>query len=341
MNNDNEKLFDIRDEYLPLGQWLQLILADTSHDPETVLTTALDVDDQFIDAGHMTFYHQIPDFAQALYTNPTREDVLRFGPLVFHLIACPTCRAAYLEIYDAMGATIGINDEQMATSQLSQPAINTLARAQVYTCQLLIQQAAALLHVARQEQKNQEARARSLLQQALYLSSKISQSAQRQRALQGLVDVATLFDKHDRPEPATHSFIPVLSGGNASGQKTTRRLTETAEHPEGQSVIHLQTKLLKLEGTIRQHNDVLEMHLEDLDQELRGRYLFISVPCGPLLEPVRWIGGNPRAIKSAVPVSKDGSIITPLGSTDLRLSNQEEYNLLEAMFIILHVRPAD
>jgi len=341
MNNYIDRLFDLRDEYLPLAKWLQLILADNPHDLAAGLTAVPDVDDQFTDADHITFYRQIPDFAQALLMNPTREDILRFGPLVFHLIACPTCHAAYLEIYDAMSATIGMKDEQIATGQLPQPATNTLTRAQVYTCQLLIHQAADVLRAARQEHKDQDAWARSLLQQAIYFSSKISQSTQRQRALQDLVDVATLFDKEDKFEPAAQSYIPVLSGGKAPGQKTTRRLTDTPGRPEGQFVIRLRTKLSKLEGTITQNNDILELHLEDLDQELRGRFLLISIPFGPLLEPVRWIGGNPHAIKSVVPVGEDGSLITPLGSTDLRLSIQEEYNLLEAMFIILDVRPAD
>ena len=341
MNNENDRIFDIRDEYLPLAQWLQLILADTADDLEAGLTTVPDTNDQFIDTDHMKFYRQIPDFAQALLKDPTREDVIRFGPLVFHLIACPDCHAAYREIYDAMSAAIGIQDEQTLTSQLPQPATNTVTRAQVYTCQLLIHQASDVLREAHHSHKDQDAWARSLLLQALYLSSKISESSQRQRALHDLVEVATLFDKDDRPEPASHSYIPVLSGGSASGQKTTRRLTDTPGRSEGQAVIRLRTKFLKLDGTITQHNDVLELHLENLDQELRGQFLFISVPCGPLLEPVRWIGGNPHAIKSIVPVGEDGSLTTPLGSTHLQLSNREEHNLLEALFIILNVRPAE
>ena len=92
---------------------------------------------------------------------------------------------------------------------------------------------------------------------------------------------------------------------------------------------------------ITQNQDVLELHLEDLGQELRGRFLSITIPFGSLLEPVRWIGGNPRAIRSKVPVSEDGSLTTPLGSTDLQLSNPEDHNLLEAMFIKLAIRPTD
>src|SRR5690348_3125273 len=125
MSNDNDRIFAIRDEYLPLAQWLQLILADTADDLEAGRTTVPDPTDQFIDADHMKFYRQIPDFAQALLKDPTREDVIRFGPLVFHLIACPDCHAAYREIYDAMSAALGMKDEQTITSQLPQPATNT------------------------------------------------------------------------------------------------------------------------------------------------------------------------------------------------------------------------
>jgi len=56
---------------------------------------------------------------------------------------------------------------------------------------------------------------------------------------------------------------------------------------------------------------------------------------------VRWIGGNPHAIRSQVPVGEDGTLTTPLGSTDLRLSEPEDHNLLEAMFKKLDVRSAD
>ena len=86
---------------------------------------------------------------------------------------------------------------------------------------------------------------------------------------------------------------------------------------------------------------MLELHLEDLDQELRGQFLLITIPFGSLLEPVRWIGGNPRAIRSKVPVGEDGSLTTPLGTTNLQLSNPEDHNLLEAMFIMLDIRLAE
>ena len=106
-------------------------------------------------------------------------------------------------------------------------------------------------------------------------------------------------------------------------------------------MIYLQTGASKKEGTITQNQDVLELHLEDLNQELRGHFLLITIPFGSLLEPVRWIGGNPRAIRSKVPVGEDGSLTTPLGTTNLQLNDPEDHNLLEAMFIMLNIRLAE
>ena len=92
---------------------------------------------------------------------------------------------------------------------------------------------------------------------------------------------------------------------------------------------------------ITQNQDVLELHLEDLPQELHGQLLTISVLLGSILEPVRWFGGNPRAIRSQIPVGDDGKLTIPLGKTDLRLSNLEDHNVLEATFKKLDVRPTD
>jgi hypothetical protein len=67
----------------------------------------------------------------------------------------------------------------------------------------------------------------------------------------------------------------------------------------------------------------------------------ISILLGSLLEPVRWRGGNPRAIRSQVPVDEHGSLSTLLGETDLRLSKAEDRYLLETMFKKLDVRSSD
>jgi hypothetical protein len=338
MNDYNDGLSDIRNEYLPLAQWVQQVLA-IPQQPKAELASITDNGGQFGDDFHFEFYQQLPDFALALLNNDTQATI-RYAPLLFHLTGCPTCHAAYLEIYDAMRATVGIDETHIPVGQWSQSMANTSTRMLVYLCRLLINQAEEILLQARHDHTDNDAWARSLLQQAIYISSHLMQSTLRQRALQDLVKAATLFD--DTAMPATHSYTPVLSsgGGSRHGSKIRRR-AETLGRPFGQPTIYLQSGLSEIEGTITQNQDTLELHLEDLGQELRGHFLTISVPLGSLLEPVRWIGGNPHSIRSQVPVSEDGTLTTPLGFTDLRINDPEDHNLLEAMFRKLDVRLAD
>jgi hypothetical protein len=339
MNNHNDSLSEMHNEYLPLAQWVQQVLAFTPQQPTAELTTITDNSGQFGDDYHIEFYQQLPDFTLALLNNDTQATI-RYAPLLFHLTGCRTCHTAYLEIYDAMRATVSTSETPMPVGQWSQSMANTSARMLVYLCRLLINQAQEILLQARQDHADNDALARSLLQQAIYISSHLMQSTLRQRALQDLVKVATLFD--ETATPATHSYAPVLSagGGSRHGRKIKRR-AETLERPLGQPILYLQSGLSDLEGTITQNQDTLELHLEDLGQELRGHFLTISVPLGSLLEPVRWIGGNPHSIRSQVPVSEDGTLTTPLGNTDLRINDPEDHNLLEAMFRKLDVRPAE
>ncbi len=334
MKKYKERLSDIRDEYLPLAQWLQKLLAT-----HVELATDTDNEVQLGDAYHVEFYRQLPDFVHALLNDATQEDIIRFGPLVFHLIGCPACHASYLEIYDSMRAAMAIDEAHASTSLLPQSTTTASTRVLVNTCQLLINQAAAVLRETRRKHDDHDAWARSLLQQAIYLSSHLMESTQRQRALYNLVDVATYLD--DTATPATDSYLPVLSAASSSRQGKIKRRAETLGRPHGQAAIYLQTGVSKKEGIVTQNQDVLELHLEDLDQELRGRFLIITIPFGSLLEPVRWIGNNPCAIRSKVPVGEDGSLTTPLGTTDLQLDDPEDHNLLEATFRMLDIRPAD
>ena len=334
MNKNKHGLSDIREEYLPLAEWLQQLLASK---PEYASDT--DGAIHFGDAYHTEFYRQLPDFVQTLLNDPTQEDILRFGPLVFHLIECPTCHTAYIEMYDAMQATIHIDEAHISTGHLPQTYATTSTRVLVNTCQLLINQAAEVLQEARRKHNDHDAWARSLLQQAIYLSSHIMESTQRQRARRNLVEVATFFI--DTTSPDADSYLPTLSAASGPRQNKITRRADTLERPHGQAVIYLQTGVSKKEGTITQNQDVLELHLEDLKQELRGSFLLITIPFGALLEPVRWIGGNPHAIRSKVPVSEDGSITTPLGTTNLQINDPEDRNLLEAMFIKLDIRLAE
>jgi hypothetical protein len=339
MKNNFDSSSDIRNKNLPLAQWVQQVLATTPQKPKPELVSITDHGEQFGDEYHIEFYQQLPDFSLALLKNDTQATI-HYAPLLFHLTGCPTCHAAYLEIYDAMREAVGTDESYTPVGQWSQSMANTSTRMLVYLCRLLINQAEEILRQARREHIDNDALARSLLQQAIYISSHFMQSTLRQRALQDLVKVATLFD--DSATPATHSYSPVLSagGGSRHGSKVRRR-AETLERPSGQNAIYLQSGLSELEGTITQNQDTLELHLENLGQELRGHFLTISVPLGSLLEPVRWIGGNPHSLRSQVPVSEDGTLTTPLGYTDLRINNPEDHNLLEAMFKKLDVRPAD
>ncbi|MBV9229955.1 MAG: hypothetical protein JOZ18_11630, partial [Chloroflexi bacterium] len=122
------------------------------------------------------------------------------------------------------------------------------------------------------------------------------------------------------------------------GNKKIVRRADMLSRPANQEqpVINLQSR--GLEGSIVQHGQMLELHLQDLDEKLRGQYVTITVPLGSLIEPVRWLGGNPRAIRSAAPVDASGTLVTPLGETELQLTDPEDHNLLEAMFLLLEVR---
>jgi hypothetical protein len=339
MNKHNDDLSEIRNEYLPLAQWLQQVLATTPQPSKAELAAITDDGGQFGDEYHIEFYQQLPDFVLALLNNDTREATMHFAPLLFHLIGCPVCHAAYLEIYDAMRATMRIDQVHTPVAEWPQSMATTSTRTLVDMCRLLINQAAAVLRQGRHDRRDNDVWARSLLQQAIYLSSHLMQSTQRQRALRDLVEVATFFD--EAITPTAHSYTPSLNIGSGSRHSKIIRRAETLGRRAGQDTIYLQSGLAEIEGTITQSQEILELHLEDLRQELRGRFLTISIPLGSLLEPVRWIGGNPHAIRSQVPVGEDGTLTTPLGSTDLRLSEPEDHNLLEAMFKKLDVRSAD
>jgi hypothetical protein len=216
----------------------------------------------------------------------------------------------------------------------------------------LIDQAEAVLRQAHRTgainhaPADNDALARSLLQLAMKVSTQILQSSMRTRALKDLVRVATLFDGAPSPveqHPAARSYTPLIGASGTPRHSRVVRKAETAMRGAGkaaeQPAIYLQSH--PLEGSITQHEDILELHLQDLDEKLRGHYLNISVPLGSLIEPVRWAGGNPHAIRTTAPVNKDGTLMTPLGQTDLRINNPDERSLLEVMFLLLEVRPSD
>lgn len=285
---------------------------------------------------HLHFYQQLPDFVMALLTNDPMAAV-HYAPLLYHMVGCQQCHTGYLELYDAMRYAI---QPQRPRSTLGQ-GTRTLAalpqRMLGHLCQTLISQAEAVLQQARHDHSNDDVTARGLLQLAISISSHIAQSHIRRFALQDLVRVALIFEGPSPPsheDPNIHAYVPSLvgTGGMRGGRKTVRHaelLTRSPRHE--QPVIHLQSQAL--EGSITQRGSMLELHLQDLEESLRGRHVTVSVLLGTLIEPVRWVGGNPHAIRSSMPVDAAGALIMLLGETELRLDKPEDHNLLEAVFL--------
>jgi len=331
---------DPRMAYLPLARWLQTILAMPSVQLRPGATSPLDDVASAASTYHLPYFQQLPDFALALLKNDDQA-TLYYAPLIYHLIGCPACHHAYLEIYDAMSVALTVDSEQKVPDDGHHTLALTPARMLVYLCQLLINQAQAVLRAARHEHGDNDAWARALLQQSLTMSSHIMQSALRQRALQNLVEVALLAAGYseDEQNPAIHTYTSLVGAGGGARTGKTRRRAEMLERPAGEPTIELQSGTLQ--GSIAQRDDILELRLHHLDTSLRGHYLLIAVPLGSLIEPVRWIGGNPRAIRSQSPVDGEGNLATQLGKTDLRLATPEDRNLLEAMFKKLDVRSVE
>jgi hypothetical protein len=293
---------------------------------------------------HAAFYPQIPNFAMALLQqSPTV--MTRYAPLFFHLLGCPVCHRAYLETYDALRAALA-DDARPTTTTLrlstSASLATTSPKLLVFLCQLLIGQARSILRQAHREHTDEDAWARTLIQQAMQISRYLMQGTLRQRALRDLVEVASLAQPVQpdvSPAQPVLSYAALVGAGSGTRGRGVLRRADTTARPNEQASIDLRAG--SLEGSVTQEGEMLILHLVDLAPELRGHPLTISVPLGTLLEPVRWLGGNPYAIRSAGPVAPDGTLTTPLGSTDLLLSKPEERNLIETLFKKLDVRPLE
>jgi hypothetical protein len=332
-----------RDQYTQLARWLQELLAAPPGQARTEAGSMHEGETRIEENYHPQFYSQLPDFVMALLKNDSQA-TLRYAPLIYHLIGCNTCHTAYLEIYDAMRAATqpDIPSIEVDVDEETHSMATTPARMVEYITELLINQAEAVLRQARHDHDDNDAWARSLLQQAIQISKHIMQGSMRQHALRKLVDVATMCDDtSDTAEqgPVSHSYSSLSGAGNGSRHARTSRGSGTLQRPESQQTIYLQSGTLT--GVITQHEQILELHLVDLEKDLRGHYVYISVLLGSLLEPVRWYGGNPRAIRSQVPVDEHGSLRMSLGETDLHLSKAEDRYLLETMFKKLDVRLTD
>ena len=291
---------------------------------------------------HKRFYQQLPDFVLALLNNDPQM-VKQYAPLLYHLVGCAICHQSYLEIYDAMRAALYPREPRPILGQGTRTLEATPQRMLSHLCQAWITQAEAILREARHDKTNGDSAARILLQAAIQLSARIKQDSVRQQARHDLVRVATLFDAPDvlQMGPANHAFTPVLAGpkGVTRRGEKSNTLSQAKEANQDQLTIVLQSQ--GVEGTVVQRGQTLELHLQDLDASLRGHFITTSIVLGSLIEPIRWLGGNPRAIRSAVPVTPTGTLIMPLGDTELRLSVPEERNLLETTFLLLEVRNAD
>jgi hypothetical protein len=346
--NDHRQFEDASNphsDYTKLARWLQQMLQEPAQITDAPMLEENNLQLELLLGSdyHLHFYQQLPDFIMALLTSDPQATI-HYAPLLYHLAGCHECHTGYIELYDAMRAAIYPEGARPVLGQGTRTLAATPQRMLGHLCQALISQAEAVLRQARHDHTNGDPAARSLLQLAISVSARIGQSGIRRQALQHLVRVATLFDGPAPPredDPTMYAYTPTLagSGGMRGNRKIVRRadmLSRSAN--QEQPAINLQSR--GLEGNIIQRGQTLERRLQDLDEGLRGQYVTISVLLGSLIEPVRWLGGNPRAIRSVVPVDDSGVLVTPLGETELQLSDLEDHNLLEAMFLLLEVRIA-
>ena len=335
------------DAYKQLAHWLQRIAAAPAG--ESAVFAAGDdsaLPDSEPQGSHLGYYQQLPNFVMTLLRHPDDPHaLLPYAALLFHLASCPDCHEAYLELYRALRPTLEA-DHLLPPIDYGVRSLSAMpAESLAHLCQSFISQAEAVLHQARRDGGDGNAQARALLQLAMRFSAHITQPGMRGAALADLVRVATLFDGPHSPGeemPAAHSYTPLVgAAGPRHGTRVVRGGAVARSHhaPSDAHAIYLQAH--HLEGSVTQQGDMLELHLHDLDAALRDHYLLISIPLGGLIEPVHWQGGDPKAIRALAPVAADGSLHAQLGTTELRLAEPEERNLLEAMFSLIEVRPAD
>ncbi len=342
-NTDNEYTSHADERLRNLASWLQQLMQHPEQDE--FVPVEKDVLNQFevpfVMQYHPTFYQQLPDFILALLQNDPHV-LTNYAPLLYHLVGCAACREAYRELYDPMKEAIQVHEEHPIVSEIIRPLSGMSPRLLAQFSGLLISQAEALLRQAHHEHTDNNAHARSLLQMAMRISTHLTQQSMRNRALHDLVRVASLYAGEISPDtqhPPALSFIAVPAGTGGTRQGRVLRSGEIEAQSLGQATIDLQANAF--EGNVIQHEDTLELQLHGLNQSLRGHHLAISVPLGSLIEPVRWIGGNPRAILATSPVDDKGMLKMSLGQTELRLQNPEERELLAVMFSLLEVRIAD
>src|SRR5579884_3100421 len=220
---------DPGNKYAKLASWLQEVLQSPPPLKEQSAPAAEQENqlELLLDSHyHLHFYQQLPDFVMALLTNdPTATT--RYAPLLYHLAGCSECHHGYLDLYDAMSAAIHAQEPRPLLGQGTRSLAATPQRMLGHLCQALISQAEAVQLQARRDHSDDDAAARSLLQLALTISARITQSGIRRPALRDLVRVATLREGTETTKgdsSALYTYTPALSGaGGARGRKTVAR----------------------------------------------------------------------------------------------------------------------
>ena len=146
---NNYKQFDSssehRSEHIKLARWLRYMLSTSPSSTEDATSQSgllLNTD------YHPRFYQQLPDFIMALLQDDPLATV-HYAPLLYHLAGCTTCHSAYLELYEAMRYAVKNGDAQPVVNQGTRPLATIPVGTLVSLCQLLINQAEAVLRQAR------------------------------------------------------------------------------------------------------------------------------------------------------------------------------------------------
>src|SRR5215472_5955963 len=239
---NERRQIDPRNENLLLARWLQQVMAVDSTSTGTGASPGEN------NEYHPYFYQQLPDFVMALLEEQPQAN-LRFAALLYHLIGCTTCHSAYLDLYSAMRAAIQPGELQLNVAQRTGSLEGTPVRVVVQLCQSFIHQAEALYHQSRRDHTDERAHARFLLQQALRISARVTQSNMRIRALHDLVRIANLFDDLAEPVqlgPAVYSYSPVpVSGSQGRAMRRAETIMRPAANPAAHNAIYLQSNLLE------------------------------------------------------------------------------------------------
>jgi len=342
-------------QYARLAHWIQQVMQQPDAAPSSLATTQDNAEElldlQFDSQYHLRYYRQLPNFALALLNNEPQA-TLHYAALLYHLAGCDVCRHAYIDIYSSLKEALQPSGPRPFLGQGTRTLNATPPRMLNHLCRTLISQAEAVLLQERHEHvipsdwdnQNKEEEARVLLRLALRMGAHIIQQNVRRQALQDLVRVASIAEGWQpvQPnDPEARSYTPALAGTTKTRGKVFRRADMLQPPQHGaQATFTIPLQSHNLNGTIVQHGNQLELHLKDLDVAMRGHHVRVSVLLGSLIEPVRWYGRDPHAILSPTPVADDGSLIIPLGETDLQLSNSEDYQLLETLFMLVDVRKA-